>query len=150
MKNSRTLIMLLASLVVLAATPLMAQSLPGNWEGTGDGICPPPWPSTTPLMMNPWQNWAGQIPATGTRFSGEWHDDAGFDGNFSGTIEISSVTYATCNGEWTAINRSVNPPQEYVMGAFTMRFYYADLTCNGEWYSASAVYSGTMNGEKVD
>ncbi len=150
MKSSKILTVLFVALVAIAATPLMAQSLPGNWEGTGTGICPPPWVSPIPLMMNPWQHWTGQIPATGTSFKGKWYDDAGFDGKFSGTIEISSVLYAVCNGSWTAINRNVNPPQEYVMGSFQMRFYYADLTCKGEWYSSSAVYSGKMQGEKVE
>jgi hypothetical protein len=146
----RRILPAIVTMALMAAIPAMAQPLPGNWEGTGDGICPPPWITTTPVMMNPWQHWTGQIPATGTAFQGEWHDDAGFDGKFSGTIEVTSVLYAICTGGWTAINRNVFPPQEYKMGDFTMRFYYADLTCKGQWHSKSAVYSGTMEGEKVD
>lgn len=146
----RKIILAVIAVAMIAATPIMAQSLPGTWKGTGEGICPPPFPTPLPVMMNPWQNWKGEIPATGTSFKGSWYDGPGYKGNFSGLILLSTPTFAVCNGQWTVINPYTNPPQEIVMGNFTMRFYYADLTCKGEWYTSSAVYRGTMEGAQVD
>jgi hypothetical protein len=146
---TRKIILAVVAISMMAAIPAMAQTLPGVWKGTGDGVCPPPWPTPLPVMMNPWQNWKGEIPATGNAFKGTWHDNPGYHGNFKGTILLSTPTYALCNGQWTAINDQVVPPVEYVVGNFTMRFYYADLTCDGEWYSSINVYHGTMKGAKV-
>lgn len=150
MKRSKALMVFLVAVVAIAATPLMAQSLPGVWKGTGDGVCPPPFPTPLPVMMNPWENWKGEIPNTGTAFKGTWYDSPGYYGNFHGDILLSTPTYAVCNGEWSVTNPYTIPPTEVVMGNFTMRFYYATLTCKGEWYSSSNVYHGTMKGEKVE
>lgn len=150
MKRSKALLAMLLAAVAIAATPLGAQFLAGTWEGTGDGACPPPFPTPDPDSILPWHNWVGEIPDSESTMAGTWNDVSGYIGRFTGEIFLGGPLYATCNGMWFVMNPFVTPPTESVGGSFTMRLYYVTQTCAGEWYSEDGLYGGTMEGEKID
>ncbi len=139
-----------AAILVLAAVPLTAQ-VAGSWQGEGEGVCSPPpfWPTDIPIYA--WQKWSGDIPDSEDSFKGEWHDETGKFGYFSGQLIASSITEVYCEGTWTWVyNPDVDPPQEYVMGPFSMWFHKTKLTCHGKWSTNYSNEGGKMWGAMVD
>ena len=152
MSNSKKLLIAALAVIFLAgATPLTAQ-LAGTWAGEGEGWCPFPVPYPSEYMK-PWQNWKGFIPNSEDVFTGEWWDGDNKRGNFKGEIIFISPEDAYCKGEWTWLDERFYPPREYYMGPFSMKFKLVEkLYCYGEWqgHLPSGIYSGTMEGKKVD
>jgi hypothetical protein len=145
MSNSKKLIIALAVILALGATPLAAQ-IAGTWEGTGRGSCYP-HPGT---VIYPWQNWTGEIPLTQDVFSGEWWDANDNHGIFKGEIEWTSVIVAICNGSWYWFDPTGTAEPVYG-GDFEMKFYVCERTCTGTWTSIwPSPEPGTMKGWKVE
>ncbi|MBN2379647.1 hypothetical protein JXM67_07595 [candidate division WOR-3 bacterium] len=145
----RKIILATAAVVLLiAATPLSAQ-LAGAWAGEGEGVCSPPpfWTSDFPIYA--WQNWKGEISEDENAFFGEWYDMNGRHGRFKGEAFIASPTEVVFKGVWTWIYDACDPPKEYEMGTFWMKFHKVKLTCYGEWVQKYSGEDGTMKGKKV-
>lgn len=146
----KILLTALAAILVLAAVPLTAQ-VAGTWKGEGDGVCSPPpfWPTDIPIYA--WQSWIGEIPDSENSFEGEWHDETGKFGHFYGQILLETPTEVCCKGEWTWVyGPDTDPPQEYTMGPFWMKFHKINLTCYGEWSTSYSNEGGKMEGGMVD
>lgn len=143
----KLLLSALAAMLIIGATPAFAQ-IAGPWEGTGTGICQPPFPSPS-KAMGPWRVWTGEIPDDESTFSGDWHDDWGFHGTFYGENIAGTPDEAIFTGTWTVIDD--NSGDIYEMGTFYMHFPYAGKACHGEWwiYTAAAP-RGTMTGWRTD
>lgn len=140
----------LAVIVALSAAPLSAQ-VAGTWMGEGKGVCSPPpfWPTDIPIYA--WQKWTGEIPDSENSFKGEWHDETGKFGHFSGKIIAESINEVYCEGKWTWVyGPDTDPPQEYVMGPFKMWFHKEKLICHGEWSTSYSNEGGKMWGGMVD
>ncbi|TKJ43644.1 hypothetical protein CEE36_02880 [candidate division TA06 bacterium B3_TA06] len=131
MSNSKKLLIALAVILAVGATPLLAQ-LEGPWAGNGEGSCKTP----TGITIYPWQEWDGFVE--NGAFDGSWWDgDNG--GNFHGDIisistpvppaEPHDVAY--CEGTWTWVN---DEGEEISMGQFWMNFDLLYGTCEGEWW----------------
>lgn len=149
MKTPKALMVALAAILVIGATPALAQ-LAGTWKGEGDGACSPPPIGPIDFPIYAWQNWKGDIPDSENEFYGDWYDEAGHYGNFKGKITLGTPTEVVCLGTWTWFDTSVDPPKEYVMGRFWMKFHKEKLTCIGEWSTSYSDEGGTMKGEKVE
>jgi hypothetical protein len=140
----------LAVILLAGATPAFAQ-VAGTWAGTGEGACsPPPTIVTADFPIYAWQQWIGEIPDSEDKFYGTWEDETGNYGRFKGMITFGTPTEVACQGSWTWFNTKVDPPREYYMGTFWMRFHKEKLTCFGEWSTYFGNEGGTMEGGMVD
>jgi hypothetical protein len=142
----KILLAVLAAVLVIGAVPLTAQ-IAGPWEGTGTGICQPPFPSPS-KAMGPWREWSGEIPDDEATLSGQWHDAWGFQGSFYAESTIGTPTEAVFTGTW---NVFAPDGTVYEMGTFYMHFPYAGRACHGEWWIyAEDNPKGTMTGWRVN
>lgn len=144
---------ILTATIVLAllalAVPLDA-SLAGDWKGGGEGVCTGPISPPPDFPIYAWQNWEGKIPDTEDKFYGEWNDETGNYGNFKGSMTFSTPEEVACVGSWTWFDTSVDPPHEYVMGRFLMKFNKEELSCYGDWSTSYSDEGGKMWGGMVD
>jgi len=82
----KSLMTMPGAVIISAATPALAR-LAGTLAGSGKGFI-----SSRPgIVIHPWQNWKGRIPASQTVFTGEWRDDAGKCSTFTGSVEFSPL-----------------------------------------------------------
>ena len=144
MSNSKKLLITLAVILLIGATPLAAQ-IAGTWEGTGKGAAYPP----CHLPIYPWQKWVGEIPNSQDVFTGEWWDSDGNNGIFKGEIEWTSITVALCKGKWYWFDPTGPDLQPIYGGDFEMKFYVYEKECAGTWTSIWPSEHGTMRGRKV-
>jgi hypothetical protein len=132
MGNSKKLLIALAVIVMVAATPAFAD--PVYWSGVGDYV---EWEESPGNFLNPWFNWHGTL-SNGT-FSGEWENGADapppLSYPFFGSIIYyytpgdDGPTFAHCEGDWCIDYGTVLR----VCGWFTMEFNMTDGTCEGTW-----------------
>jgi hypothetical protein len=94
-RPQKILITALAVVILLGAAPAFAD-LDGVWAGEGEGSCCAP----DNTIIYPWQIWEGEV-AEGV-FEGEWYNDDGSHGGFSGgiiyfyvSVEPGAHTWAT-------------------------------------------------------
>jgi hypothetical protein len=149
MRNYKKLILsVVSAALLLGATPLLAE-LEGNWAGDGEGFFVYPPGAIVQDTVYAWQSWQGTVE-DGT-FWGTWYDAEGHAGNFKGSIILMSLTSAYCEGTWTWVDTSADPPIVKARGPFNMTFYYQDddETCSGNW-AYNNIYDGTMQGSRVD
>lgn len=142
----KILLTAVAVTVMLGATPLFAQ-LAGVWEGTGTGNAYP----HPGVVIYPWQNWQGEIPATQDVFTGEWYDSLGNHGIFKGEVEFSPIPeIAYAKGSWYWYDPTGTADPVYG-GDFEMTFWFLNERCNGIWNTIwpSSSDRGTMKGYKV-
>jgi hypothetical protein len=146
MKNSKALIIALAVIFLVGATPALAD-LDGVWEGYGSGSYYLPDGS----MIHPWQSWNGTVKEG--VFSGSWQDEDGNTGGFTGgiicfyTTNPPSYTFAHCAGTWTWDDPSGLEPVE--LGSFNMEFNVDLDTCWGNWLPYNNLQGGTMWGWRI-
>lgn len=147
MRNSKKLIIALAVILAIGATPIAAD-LDGIWEGYGEGSCETP----TGIIIYPWETWNGTVE-NGT-FEGVWEDSDDNYGDFLGSIthfytpEPPTYTFAHCEGTWTWVDPEGAAPTE--MGDFSMEFNLGLDTCWGEWLPYTNAQGGTMWGWRIE
>ena len=147
----RKILTVAIALTLLAGVTPLGASLAGSWLGEGSGsVCTGPITPPPDFPIYGWQNWKGQIPNSENEFCGEWYDKIGNYGNFKSRMTFSTPDEVACVGTWTWFDTSANPPHEYVMGDFWMKFHKVNLTCYGEWFTNFSNEGGKMWGGMVD
>lgn len=143
MLNSKKLIAVAVTAILLVAATPLAAKLDGDWAGEGNGWCYTPDGG----IIHAWETWQGTVDSGS--FTGTWEDSDGNVGTFDGDVIALSITSAYCTGTWTWISPDGTIPIE--MGSFVMMFYYSDddETCRGTWSTPDAVTQGRMWGERI-
>lgn len=148
MFNSKKLIAVAVTAILLVAATPLAAKLNGTWEGYGSGSCYAP----NNILIHPWQAWSGTVESGA--FEGYWMDDDGSAGGFTGGIiyfyissEPDAHTMAHCEGTWSWMSPDGLEPVE--MGPFGMEFDVDAEICNGTWWSIDNTCFGQMSGERV-
>lgn len=126
MNNSKKLIIALAVIFLVGATPALAD--PVYWSGSGDQV---EWEG-----IYPWFHWHGTL--MNGSFTGEWKEltDKPTTYPFFGSIIYyytpgdDGPTYAHCEGDWC-----IDPHNGTlrVCGTFTMEFNITAGICEGVW-----------------
>jgi len=96
-KTKKTILIALAVILLLGATPAFAQWWVGDWKGEGTGRC-----YDGIVKMYPWQSWKGEILlATYGEFKGKWEDNiTSTDGIFYLEYINHSSTLVNFKGYW--------------------------------------------------